>query len=508
MSFATGRTMRLLLDLRPALEGFSGIPQETRLLFKHLHRPPELEMAGLIQSPHRVLAKGLPLRPDKAERLPAHKRKRRLARMIVSLLERPGHRGRYLASVLRAKLRAEFGGAVPLSAFDPDGFEDFIWRSIFSKSLGAEDRRDIVGREFRIASDPWHALYYGGRRWVTPRPPAYPALDTRGYDVFIGQKPFAARTAPGTAQVIRYHDAMPVFMPQVIPEKALHLATHIDPLADNVRSGAWFCCISDATRRDLLTMFPDAEPRAETVHNIVSPAYHDRPERRERVAAIIRTRLYEECDWLPSFSTLSAKRDFYAAALPSGMRGRGFPYLLMVSTIEPRKNHQRLVAAWERLRSAGHDKLKLVVVGSMGWDNAAIRESFRPWLESGDLFMLAGVPATDLRVLYQHAEATVCPSLGEGFDYSGVEAMRSGGIVVSSDLPVHREVYDDASLYFDPYSTKDLTDTLERLLGRRGKPLRETLRTRGAEVGARYTPSRLLPQWQAFLQRACADRPR
>ena len=75
-----------------------------------------------------------------------------------------------------------------------------------------------------------------------------------------------------------------------------------------------------------------------------------------------------------------------------------------------------------------------------------------PWMERGDVFLVADVPSADLRLLYKHARATVCPSFGEGFDFSGVEAMKSGGAVVASDIAVHREIYADAAEYCNPYS--------------------------------------------------------
>ena len=115
--------------------------------------------------------------------------------------------------------------------------------------------------------------------------------------------------------------------------------------------------------------------------------------------------------------------------------------------------------------------------------------------------MLHAVPAPDLRVLYKHAVATVCPSLGEGFDFSGVESMRSGGVTVASDIPVHREIYDDASLYFDPYSTASLVKALKELIyAPNAADVQARLRVRGEEVSRRYLPDAILPQWQRFIE--------
>jgi len=116
-----------------------------------------------------------------------------------------------------------------------------------------------------------------------------------------------------------------------------------------------------------------------------------------------------------------------------------------------------LLSAWEKLRAEAFPELKLIVVGKLGWHHKAIVKKYRPWMERGDAFLLEDVPAADLRLLYKHARATICPSFGEGFDFSGVEAMKSGGVVAASDIPVHREIYDDAVEYFNPYSTLDLS---------------------------------------------------
>ena len=116
--------------------------------------------------------------------------------------------------------------------------------------------------------------------------------------------------------------------------------------------------------------------------------------------------------------------------------------------------------------------------------------------------MLNAVPAPDLRVLYQHATATVCPSVGEGFDFSGVEAMRSGGVVVASDIAVHREVFSDAAVYFNPYSTGSLVEALKGVLySPDSLEVQKRLRICGQEVSKRYLPENILPQWERFLSR-------
>jgi hypothetical protein len=114
--------------------------------------------------------------------------------------------------------------------------------------------------------------------------------------------------------------------------------------------------------------------------------------------------------------------------------------------------------------------------------------------------MLNAVPAPDLRILYRHAAATVCPSVGEGFDFSGVEAMRSGGVVIASGIAAHREVYGDGAIYFDAYSTAELVAALKRVLYSDGaNRAQDELRRKGHDRSARYLPAQILPQWDSFL---------
>jgi glycosyltransferase involved in cell wall biosynthesis len=168
--------------------------------------------------------------------------------------------------------------------------------------------------------------------------------------------------------------------------------------------------------------------------------------------------------------------------------------------LEPRKNHVTLVEAWEQLRSSGYPNLKLVFVGSLGWEHEAILGRMRLWIDRGEVLLLAGVPADDLRVLYRHARATICPSFAEGFGYAGIEAMRCGGVVAASDIPVHREIYCDAAEYFNPYEAVDIMRAVSHVVGVAQQERRRQLLTAGIAVSGRYIPERVLPQWRAFLE--------
>lgn len=511
---------RVLLEMRPALEGFAGIPQETRLLFRGLRMIDTIEIEGMIQSSHRTLARGTQTKPGFFNAQLSEARKiNRYSRVIISVAEKPYRtlfdkvtdwmqKGMQSTELTLSTLLGH--KKIKLSKFESKYFEDFIWRTLFSKTLPASDFNLVSTANQKICSVPWRAMHMVGLNSLNfMSTPKYPHLDTTGTDIYIAQTPYPARVDKSTAFIVRYHDAIPVFMPHTIPEKSTHQATHFYALMSNVRSGAYFACVSEATRADLIRLFPEAEKRAVVIHNMVSHHYFLENSSSCDVPRIIRSRLYQsdsggkELNIQPKFLTIREKESFYRKSLGS----ENFRYLLIVSTIEPRKNHSRLLAAWEAIKADIDPDLKLVVVGTLGWDNGPVMAGFRSWIDRGEVFMLNAVPAPDLRVLYRHAAATVCPSLGEGFDFSGVESMRSGGVVLASDIPVHREVYDDASGYFDPYSTASLVKALKNVIYDEEAPMeRERLRSRGQEVSARYLPDCILPKWKGFIDRVMAEK--
>jgi len=85
----------------------------------------------------------------------------------------------------------------------------------------------------------------------------------------IAETPYPGRVAPNTQMVVRYHDAIPLLLPHTIADRSYHQSSHYQALDRNVRDGAWFACVSDSTRRDLVSIYPAAEERSVTIHNMV-----------------------------------------------------------------------------------------------------------------------------------------------------------------------------------------------------------------------------------------------
>lgn len=495
--------MKILVDLKPALDGYAGIPQECRLLFKGLSQMQPFDVEGLIQHGGRRLRSALP----KQHRLSKDQQIDRLSRFVVSLYEKPFDnfaqavlydiQRRFSRGFLR--LRANLGLSLPLSRFEADLFEDFVWRTFFSKTLNADCQAQLMQTRHRVLSVPRQMMHKAGLDGLKfSQTPSYAQIDTRGFDAFVTQNPFPGRVAPGTQMVVRYHDAVPILMPHTTRDKAFDQAAHFHALKDNLKQGAWFSCISQATRNDLLTIFPQAESRSVVIPNIVSDEYHPDTSPPQIVYQVIRNRI--AVDETVKTKLPKAFADAVVGSLPP------LQYLLMVSTIEPRKNHALLMQAWETLRYSTHPHLKLVVVGNVGWDQAPVLQSFRPWAAAGELFWLNNVPAAELRALYTHAQASVCPGLAEGFDYSGVEAMKCGCPVAASDIPVHREIYDQAAVYFNTYSAADASHCIGQLLSPQAQAQREQLRTQGLQLGQRYTESAILPQWAALFDRLSSSK--
>lgn len=486
------RPLSVLLDLRPAFEGYFGISQETRLTFPLLGELDGIEITGLIHHPRLPLARGLTTHELTKPVLTPAEKFRTLSCLVTSIMPRSGplpalrERTNALLDFLGLELRTLVGAKVPMFRFDGTEFGDFLWRSLFFHALPAEEFETIRKTRYATLRPPWRAMHATS---LLPWVRRYARVDTSDYDVFVAQTPWPGVVDQKTQLVVRYHDAVPIFLPHTAQHPRLSQHFHISALRQNAKT-ALFACPSEQSRGHMLQLFPGLEKRSFVVHNCISEAYFPDTATRDMIAAIIKSRIDTSTE--PALGSSRERESFYDAHLAGEFR-----YILVVSTLEPRKNHLGLLAGWEALRMRSGLPVKLVLVGSRGWRNADLLAAIKKWQARGELFHLSGVPTSELRLLYGAAEAVVCPSVWEGFDISGVEALRCGAAVVASDIAVHREILGDAALYFDPYSQAAMCDSLMQVFG--ADTMRADLRQRALPQGAKYDRSRIRQQWQHVL---------
>ena len=156
-----------------------------------------------------------------------------------------------------------------------------------------------------------------------------------------------------------------------------------------------------------------------------------------------------------------------------GRLGVERPYVLTVGALQPRKNVEGVITAFERLSTAH----RLVVAGGRGWHDEALVRRVRAL---GDRAVLTGhVGDEELVALYRGADAFVFPSRYEGFGFPPLEAMACGTPVVASDRTSVPEVVGDAGVTVSPDDPAAIGAALARLLEDPAE--RERLRASGLE---------------------------
>jgi glycosyltransferase involved in cell wall biosynthesis len=181
----------------------------------------------------------------------------------------------------------------------------------------------------------------------------------------------------------------------------------------------------------------------------------------------------------------------------------GAPYLLHVGTLEPRKNLERLVRAYARLRRVRRDAPLLALAGPPGWGEAALRRAIAE-AGMGEFVRLIGrVPPDDLVALYAAAELFVFPSLYEGFGLPLLEAMACGVPAVASSAGALPELAGDAAHLVDPLDEAALGEAMLAVLADPAR--RSELRDRGLRRAAGFTWDRCARETLAVYEEALAE---
>lgn len=136
-------------------------------------------------------------------------------------------------------------------------------------------------------------------------------------------------------------------------------------------------------------------------------------------------------------------------------------YVLMVGTLEPRKNHITALHVWVALNKALGDRCpKLVIVGKTGWHSDGIVAHLETLNRHGKVVWIQDATDRDLAVLYEKCLCTLYLSRGEGWGLPVSEALGAGKPVVCGKNSCAEHATQGLAFVVDECSERDVINTL------------------------------------------------
>ncbi len=172
-------------------------------------------------------------------------------------------------------------------------------------------------------------------------------------------------------------------------------------------------------------------------------------------------------------------------------------HFLTVGTLEPRKNHARILQALEQLwdRDAAPD---WVIAGRRGWETEAFLGTLAQSRHRKRIHWLEAAPDSQLLQLYRSAWALVYPSLHEGFGLPVLEAMACGVPVVVAAGTAPAEIAGESGIQVDSKDVDSIRTALEKVLtlGEERETTSRALRERAAHFSWEESARRTLAVYQ------------
>ena len=213
--------------------------------------------------------------------------------------------------------------------------------------------------------------------------------------------------------------------------------------------------VSEFSKQEILSFFPECEGKIEVVYNGVD---------------------------LNMFRPMSDQVMIKNVKQKYNVEG---DFLLYLGTIEPRKNIERLLEAYSLLKKRLVTCPKLVLAGGKGWLDNRIFCTLDKLNLKDDVVFTGYVVDEDVPVLMNAARAFLFPSIYEGFGMPPLEAMACGVPVLTASVSSLPEVVGDAAVLVDPFSVESISSGMEKIIS--DENLRTQLSQKGKERASLFS---------------------
>ncbi|MDA8082000.1 MAG: glycosyltransferase family 1 protein [Actinomycetota bacterium] len=137
--------------------------------------------------------------------------------------------------------------------------------------------------------------------------------------------------------------------------------------------------------------------------------------------------------------------------------------VLHIGTIEPRKNLENLVKAFDILASEDPN-VRLVLVGQKGWKSETVYSRIAASKHCERIQQIGYLPEEEMLKVVHRSSCVAYPSFAEGFGLPVLEAMAAGVPVVTSAKSVMEEVADGCAWLCDPEDPADISEKMSRAM--------------------------------------------
>ncbi|MDP8230827.1 MAG: glycosyltransferase family 1 protein [Candidatus Gorgyraea atricola] len=182
-------------------------------------------------------------------------------------------------------------------------------------------------------------------------------------------------------------------------------------------------------------------------------------------------------------------------------KGNG-EYILFVGTLEPRKNVEGVIKAFDWLKKEYGIKHKLYIVGMKGWMFENIFKVYEASEFKNDIIFKGYVDDGELDRLYRQATLFVYPSFYEGFGFPVIEAFSYGLPVVTSRTSSCGEIGKDSALLVDPANYKDIGERILKILN--SEDLQKELANRGIDRAKEFSWDRTAKEFLKLITSTCS----
>ncbi|MEH2435825.1 MAG: FkbM family methyltransferase [Nostoc sp.] len=235
-------------------------------------------------------------------------------------------------------------------------------------------------------------------------------------------------------RVITAYDLIPILFPEYFNHNSEHMVKNS---IDQIDKNDFVCCISESTKRDICKYQQNLNEKQVFVTQLAADKEKFYP-----------------CD--NQELIIKTKQKY---KIPEQ------PYILTLSTLEPRKNIAHVIRSFLTLiKNQQIDDLNLVLIGTKGWQYEEIFAEIDKVKELENRIIITGyLPDNDLAPLYSGALAFIYVSLYEGFGLPPLEAMQCGTPVITSNTSSLPEVVGDAGIMLDPNDAIGLCNAIFKL---------------------------------------------